>query len=157
MTRISVEELLNESASDTEEQRMKATMTLVFVTVSDNCKYSRQWSINSASATKLTLREFMRFMVSHSHNQNNNKVTFIIFVIFRKANAQGLPMLYLRTLECSTLMKKMTISLSGVTTSTRRWLRSQSTRIRFGIDIRHSFPDILKNFCRRVSLWLSTV
>ena len=70
MTRISVEELLNESASDTEERGMKATMTLVFVTVSDNCKYSRQWSINSASATKLTLREFMRFMVSPSHNQN---------------------------------------------------------------------------------------
>ena len=64
MTRISVEELLNESASDTEERRMTATMTLVFVTVSDNCKYSRQWSINSVTATKLTLKEFMRFMVS---------------------------------------------------------------------------------------------
>jgi len=64
MTRISVEELLNESASDTEERRMTATMTLVFVTVSDNCKYSRQWSINSATATKLTLKEFMRFMKS---------------------------------------------------------------------------------------------
>ena len=127
MTRISVEELLNESASDTEERGMKATMTLVFVTVSDNCKYSRQWSINSASATKLTLREFMRFMVSNlSLNQSIST-----FIIHRKANARGLPMLCLRTLECSTLMKKMTISLSGVMMSTRRWLRLQSTRIRF--------------------------
>ena len=75
MTRISVEELLNESASDTEDRGKAATMTLVFVTVSDNCKYSRQWSINSASATKLTLKEFMRFMVSRKHNTQDMNLT----------------------------------------------------------------------------------
>ena len=75
MTRISVEELLNESASDTEDRGKTATMTLVFVTVSDNCKYSRQWSINSTSATKLTLKEFMRFMVSQ--NQTLSRTTII--------------------------------------------------------------------------------
>ena len=41
-----------------------APRTLVFLTMSDNCKYSRQWSLNTDTARKLTLKEFTRYMVS---------------------------------------------------------------------------------------------
>ena len=69
MTRISVEELLNQSESDDMKQIAAvspppAPRTLVFLTMSDNCKYSRQWSLNTDTARKLTLKEFTRYMVS---------------------------------------------------------------------------------------------
>ena len=69
MTRISVEELLNMSESDDMKQIAAvsppaAPRTLVFLTMSDNCKYSRQWSLNTDTARKLTLKEFTRYMVS---------------------------------------------------------------------------------------------
>ena len=69
MTRISVEELLNQSESDDMKQIAPVSppavpRTLVFLTMSDNCKYSRQWSLNTDTARKLTLKEFTRYMVS---------------------------------------------------------------------------------------------
>ena len=129
MTRISVEELLNESVSDTEE-RAVATRTLVFVTVSDNCKYSRQWSVNSETAKKLTLKEFMRYMVRKDYFFLNSFHLILPSYHNRRANALGLPTLFLRIPEFSTLMRKMMISLSGVMMSTRRWSKWRSTKIR---------------------------
>ena len=64
-----MEELLNQSESDDMKQIAAvsppaAPRTLVFLTMSDNCKYSRQWSLNTDTARKLTLKEFTRYMVS---------------------------------------------------------------------------------------------
>jgi len=71
MTRISVEELLDEA--EFEHLKNKKTSTggcskeapasLTFVTMTENCKYSRQWNLSIITAPKITLRDYMKFMI----------------------------------------------------------------------------------------------
>jgi len=88
MTRISVDELLNESENSDNEvqqkrpvQSVKSPSTLVFVSMFDNCKYSLQWNLNSDTAKKLSLKEFIRYMISKcnrilKYNPKDSKIFY---------------------------------------------------------------------------------
>ena len=90
MTRISVEELLDEA--EFEHLKNKKTSTggcskeapasLTFVTMTENCKYSRQWNLSIITAPKITLRDYMKFMVRHSSK------SFHVILIFNVLDSQ---------------------------------------------------------------------
>merc|ERR1711923_362957 len=85
---VTTDELLNESENSDNEvqqkrpvQSVKSPSTLVFVSMFDNCKYSLQWNLNSDTAKKLSLKEFIRYMISKcnrilKYNPKDSKIFY---------------------------------------------------------------------------------